>query len=163
MDQYGTMGPLRRDIVEEMLNIEGCTFQQVADFFEVDYYRAYLFAKRERIEVRVPKSGRRIDPKKKQEAMKLLETTNMGVLAIAKLLGFRSRSSIYAWRNSLRKQKEREAVSEERNGLSFSEIRQKEQSRRCPEHGKVNVWPCVMCEAKRYQQQNRLKYVGQNG
>lgn len=155
MDQYGTMGPLRRDIVEELLNAEKRTIGQIASFFEVDYFTVRNFIRANRIPILVPKSGRRIDAKKKQEAMRLLQETDMSILQIAKRLGFRSRSAIYEMRNSLRKQKEREAVSEEPHGLSFVQIGQREQSRKCPTHGRVSVWPCVMCEAEKYRKLNR--------
>lgn len=144
----------------------GLTIGAVAEFLCTDYFSVYKIVNElkkdpapkvkrggrwKKIKMVVaPKSGRRIDPAKMAEARRLLLETNLGILEIAKRLGFRSRSSIYCLRERLKREEEKESVIEEGSGgLTFKTLTEK---KKCPVHGAVSVWPCVMCEAERYRQ-----------
>ncbi len=162
----GSMGPLRVDIVEELLNVERRTFAEVAAFFEVDYFHAYAFAKQKGIVVRVAKSGRRVPKAIKAEAERLLIETNLPIIEIAKRLGLPSRHSIYLIRQRLQREQFRQVVSQEKSGMSFSEVSQRQEFKRCEFHGKVSIWPCVACEAERFRAQakaNQLKIFAKTG
>ena len=85
------MGPLCRETIEYLLNTERRTFSEIATFFECTYFDAYHFARAQKIAVKVAKSGRRIDPKIKAEAERLLTTTNLPIIEIQQKLGLSSR------------------------------------------------------------------------
>lgn len=143
----------------------GLTIGSVAEFLRTDYFSVYKIVNElkqdpqpkvkrrgrwRKIEMVVaPKSGRRIDPKKMAEARRLLLETNLGILEIAKQLGFRSRSSIYCLRDRLQREQEKESIREEgESGLTFRTLSEK---KKCLTHGHVSVWPCVMCEAEKFR------------
>jgi len=155
------MAKLQRKTVARLLNKEEKTIGEIASLLGTDYFSIRNFIIKKKIPILVPKSGRRIDPAKMAEARRLLLETNLGILEISKRLGFRSRSSIYCLRDRLQREQEKESVVEEGSGgLTFKTLTEK---KKCPTHGAVSVWPCVMCEANRYRQENRLKYVAQSG
>ena len=155
MKSLGTMGPLCRQTIEELLNVEGRTIKEIAAFFETDYFDVYKFIQTEQIPVLFPKSGRRIPAETMAEAKRLFLESNMPILDIAKRLGLRSRSSIYCLRDRLQRETQREAV-EEVDGRSFKDV---SEVRRCPEHGKVTTWPCVACEALAYRKRHESAWV----
>jgi len=153
----GSMGPLCSQTVEYLLNTERRTFSEIATFFECTYFDAYHFARAQKIAIKVAKSGRRIDPKIRAEAERLLTTTNMPIIEIQQKLGLRSRHSIYLIRQRLEREQTRLAVTEEAEaGMSFVDTPQRQELRRCPEHGRVTVWPCVQCAAQKFRQQNKV-------
>jgi transposase-like protein len=146
----------------------GLTVGAVAEFLRTDYFSVYKIvnelkadpnprAKRrgrwQKIKlVVVPKSGRRIAPEKKQEAERLLTTTNMPIIEIAKQLGLQSRHTIYLIRERLQREQEKASVREEQEsgsiGTTFKTLTK---TKRCEVHGVVSVWPCVQCEAERFR------------
>lgn len=156
--------PLCRRTIERLLNRKGLTVKQIAAHYEVGYFDIYSFIEKKQIPVTFPKSGRRIPAEKMVEAKRLLLESNMPILDIAKQLGLQSRSSIYCLRDRLEKEKQREAVEEENaNGKSFAKAND---IKRCPEHGKTSVWPCVACEAIAYRKRHASAWVqllGQTG
>ena len=163
----GSMGELQVDIVEELLNIEKRTIAQIASFFETEYFCVRKFIEQKGIPILVAKSGRPIDAKLKAEAERLLTQTNLSIFEIQKRLGLKSRHTIYLIRERLEREQMRLAVIEEQeNGLSFVDTPQRQELRRCLEHGKVSVWPCVICEAQKYRAQaktNQLKVFAKTG
>ena len=157
MKSLGTMGPLCRQTIEELLNVEGRTIKEIAAFFETDYFDVYKFIQTEQIPVLFPKSGRRIPAEKMAEAKRLFLESNMPILEIANRLGLSSRSSIYCLRDRIQRETQREAVAEEEvDGRSFKDV---SEVRRCPEHGKVTTWPCVACEALAYRKRHESAWV----
>lgn len=146
----------------------GLTVGAVAEFLRTDYFSVYKIVNELRNDpmprakrngrwrsvkmVIVPKSGRRIAADKKSEAERLLLETNLGISEIAKQLGLRSRHSIYLIRERLQREQEKESVREEQEigevGTTFKTL---SKVKRCEVHGKVSVWPCVICEAERFR------------
>ena len=165
--RIGSMGPLCRETIEYLLNTERRTVSEIAAFFEVEYFHARRFIEQNKIPLLVAKSGRPIRVELKAEAERLLTETNLSIMEIQQRLGFKSRHTIYLIRERLEREQARAAVAEEAEaGLSFVDIAQRQELRRCPEHGKVSVWPCVICEAERYRAQskaNRLKIFSKTG
>lgn len=146
----------------------GLTVGAVAEFLRSDYFSVYKIVKEikkdsdpkakrngrwRKIRMVVPpKSGRRISFEKKAEAERLLTTTNMPIIEIAKMLGLRSRHSIYLIRERLQREQEKESVIEEQQsgsvGTTFKTLTK---TKRCEVHGNVSVWPCVICEAQKFR------------
>jgi hypothetical protein len=143
----------------------GMTVGSVAEFLRTDYFSVYKIVNELKADpnprakrngrwqsidlVVVPKSGRRIPSEKMDEAKRLLLETNLGILEISKRLGLRSRHSLYLLRDRLQREQEKESVIEEGlNGATFTNL---VKTKRCPSHGNVSVWPCVICEAEKFR------------
>lgn len=130
----------RQSIVAYFLS-NGKRISEIADTLGMEYFQLYRFIQNENLSGHMTaRHGRRLNKKTLAEIKRLLLQKGLTPREIERQLGLASRHPIYCMIAQMRREAEKTAGEFQPRATT--------ETRRCPKHGLVNVWPCVACAAE---------------
>lgn len=125
--------------LEDMLRARKWSVQQIAAKVNLSYWQVYGFA----VDRKIPIRGRWLSEAEEHEIVRLIEEEGLSQNAAGRKTGA-GRMQV----SRLMQRRRAAIVSDASEELRPETLRE---PRRCPSHGMVTLWPCLMCaaEAKR--------------